>query len=156
MESCHARRGWRRFSRGVDRFHRSEKPVSPLGHSLDKPRSGSGILQRLSQLIDGGIQAVVEINKSVIRPEFLAEFLPSNHLPRPFQKERQNLKGLFLQTNPGAVLPQFSCGKVCLEDPKTDNSGSMTSRRRGHAAMPRSLALTGLQWCRACQPPTPS
>ena len=114
------------------------------------------IAEYSSQLIDGGIQAVVEVNKSVIRPEFFAEFLPGYHLSRAFQKKRQNLKGLFLQTNSGAVLSQFPCGEVCLEDPKTDNPGSRVGRRRGHAAMPRSLALAGLQCCRACQPPNPA
>jgi hypothetical protein len=40
----------------------------------------------------------------------------------------QNLKGLFLQPDPDASLPQFSGNQVDLEDPKPDGR-----RRRGDA-----------------------
>ena len=40
---------------------------------------------------------MIEVNEGVRRPEFIAQFLSSNELSRPFQERRQYLKGLFLQ-----------------------------------------------------------
>jgi hypothetical protein len=65
---------------------------------------------------------MIEVNKGVRRPEFVAQFLSSNQLSRPFQERRQYLKGLFLQFYPLSPLAQFPGVEIDLESAEADDS----------------------------------
>ena len=51
---------------------------------------------------------MIEIDKGICRPEFPAQLLSSDHLPRPFKEGGQHLKRLFLELyllSPPAQFP---------------------------------------------------
>ena len=79
--------------------------------------------QRIAQPLDGGIQAVIEVNEGVRRPESAAQFLSGNHFPRSFKQRCQYLKGLFLELYLLSPLAQFPGLEIHLERTETDNSG---------------------------------
>ena len=65
---------------------------------------------------------MIEANEGVRRPEFIAQFLSSNQLSRPFQERRQYLKGLFLQFYLLSPLAQFPGVEIDLEGAEADDS----------------------------------
>ena len=44
------------------------------------------------------VQAVIEVDKGIGRPQLLANFFPGNHVARPLEQQRQYLEGLFLES----------------------------------------------------------
>ena len=58
----------------------------------------------MAQLGDGRSQAVVEVHKGVSGPELLPQFLAGNEFSGVFEKQCENLKGLFLKLNLDSVL----------------------------------------------------
>src|SRR3982751_2661187 len=88
--------------------HWCQKPVSSPRDGLHK----RGVLRRIPQGVpqtpDRCIQAMVEIDIGVRWPEPVAQLLPRDDLPRPFQKFGQHLKRLLLQLDLEAAAAQFS------------------------------------------------
>jgi hypothetical protein len=74
---------------------------------LDEARRVGGVAQGLSQLIDRGVQAVVEVNEGIRRPDLGAEFFPIYYFPRVTEQDAENAKGLFLQFDPQSLLMKF-------------------------------------------------
>jgi hypothetical protein len=102
---------------GVPR-HGSEKPVPTAGKRLDEARVFRGIAQGVAEAFDGGIEAVIEINEGVSRPQLGAQLLPGDKFARPVQEKRQDLEGLVLQPDLGAVPAKFPGAEVSLKYPK--------------------------------------
>ena len=61
-----------------------DKSVSDPGQRLDISRLCRGIVQRVTKFFYRGIQAVLEVNKSVHRPQLLLHLLPCNHFAGSF------------------------------------------------------------------------
>jgi hypothetical protein len=110
------------FARWGGAVHRSNEAITAAGERLNKDRSVCRFAQRIAQPLDRGIQAMIEVNEGVRRPEFIAQFLSSNELSRPFQERRQYLKGLFLQFYLLSPLAQFPGVEIDLEGAEADDS----------------------------------
>src|SRR5581483_6386413 len=80
-----------------DSFHGGQKAVATAGEGLDKTRTRRGVAQGLPQFVDDGVEAVVEVNKSIGRPQPLADFFAGDQISRALQQHEQNLEGLLLQ-----------------------------------------------------------
>jgi hypothetical protein len=102
---------------GVPR-HGSEKPVAAAGESSNKPGIFRGIAQGVAEAFDGGIEAVIEINEGVSRPQLGAQLFPGDQFARPGQEKRQDLEGLVLEPDFGAVPAKFPGTEVSLKYPK--------------------------------------
>src|ERR1700676_5578754 len=78
----------------------SEETISPARHGFDEP----GILRRISkgvpQAANGGVQAVIEIDEGIRRPEPLAQLLAGHDFAGLLQKLREYLERLLLQLDP--------------------------------------------------------
>jgi hypothetical protein len=74
---------------------------------LDEARRVGGVAQRLSQLIDRRVQAVVEVNEGIGRPDLGAKLFPIYYFARVTEQDSENAKGLFLQFDPQALLMKF-------------------------------------------------
>jgi hypothetical protein len=74
------------------------------------------------QPLDGGIQAMIEVNERVRWPELAAQFLSSDYFARPFKQRRQYLKRLFLELYLLSLPAQFAGAEIDLERTETDNS----------------------------------
>ena len=57
-------------------FHRHHQAVAAARHRLHVLRLFRRVPQRQAQLLDGGVDAVVELHNRVIRPELLTDLLP--------------------------------------------------------------------------------
>jgi hypothetical protein len=131
-------------ARGCDRHNRGQlslaslisirpangrkEPVATARHSLYKRGILSGISQGIAQAPDRGIQAVVEVDIGIGRPEAVAQFLPSNDLAGAVQKFGEYLKRLLLQLDLGPIPAELSC--VQIEFKNSEPTG-----RRGSVAV---------------------
>jgi hypothetical protein len=62
----------------------------------------------LTQLLDGTVQAEVEINERILRPKSFLQLFASHDLPGTLQEHRQYLKGLILKLDPQPGFSEFS------------------------------------------------
>jgi hypothetical protein len=89
-----------------------DKTIAAAWERFDVAGIVRGIAERFTEAHDGGIQAVVEINESVTGPEALLQFLASDHFAAMFEKDGENLAGLFLKFYPNAMFAQFAGAEV--------------------------------------------
>src|SRR5712692_11768566 len=94
-----------------------EEPVAATGNGLDEARILRRVAQRFTNLVDGFVEAVIEVDDRPA-PKFLAQLLPGYQLSGFFQEHRQDLKRLLLQPDAQAALCQFAGSKIDLEDTK--------------------------------------
>ena len=62
-------------------FQLTDESISPPRQRLDKARTLRRIAQHFPNLVNGGIQIVVDVDKGV-RPEPVLQFVPSHDLTR--------------------------------------------------------------------------
>jgi hypothetical protein len=73
----------------------------------------------VAQLLDGGLNAVLVLDDGAVRPQHLNDLIVRDHVAGALQQEPENLKGLLLQLDLGAVAAQFTGLEVQLKDPET-------------------------------------
>jgi hypothetical protein len=86
----------------------SDEAIAFSGYGFDVERLVGRIAQSFPELHNRSIQAVIEIDEGIGRPEMLAQLFARDHLPGVFEQQEQNTRRLFAQLNKGAVAPQFS------------------------------------------------
>src|SRR5205085_881179 len=99
--------------------HRSNKPVSPSRHGFNKSWILRGITQHLSQPHDGRVQTVVEIYKSVARPQCIAQLFPAYDLAGMLQQNCQDVTRLLLQLDLQPLSSQLMGAQIKLEKTKS-------------------------------------
>ena len=75
------------------------------------------------QLPDSAVRPIIEVNKSVRRPEFATEFLSRNHVTRMLQQKLEHLEGLVLKPQADAVFAHFTRMQVHLEGAEAQPTG---------------------------------
>jgi hypothetical protein len=106
--------------------YRRDEAVATAGQGLNKARAFRRVSQRLPQFVDGRVEAVVEIDKRICRPDLRTQLFPSDDFPRSSQQNLQNKKRLLLQLDTRTLLAQFAGAQVDLEDPKPQQGGRST------------------------------
>ena len=107
----------RKFRWGLDG---TDEAVTALGKGLDPTRAIRGIMQSIAQAIDGGIQAMLEIDKSVRGPEQRAKLFASDEVARVVQEHLKDLKGLCGNADALPVAEQFPGREIGLKRAKTN------------------------------------
>jgi hypothetical protein len=74
----------------------NEQTITVPRDRLDEPRIVSRITKCLSQSSDGGIEAILEVNKGVGTPQGRLKLLPCNNLAATLQQCEQDVIGLLL------------------------------------------------------------
>src|SRR5208282_3554847 len=97
---------------------RRDETVSAAGQGLDESRARCGIAERLAYLVYRGIQAVIEIDEGVGRPDFFAQVVAGDNLTGILQQGSEDLKGLFLKPDASAVLAQLSGVQINFKNAK--------------------------------------
>ena len=109
-----------------------KKAISAAGNSLDE----GGILSRVTKSVAhapyGRVEAVVEVNECISRPQAMAQIVASDDFSRLFQKQRQYLERLLLDLDLDAAPAEFAGVQVKFEDAKATRarrlgSGSVTA-----------------------------
>jgi hypothetical protein len=111
------RRG-RRFRWGLDS---SNKAVAAARERLDPTRAVGGVVESVAEAIDGGVEAMLEIDKGVRGPKQGAELLASDKVTRVVQQHLKNLKGLRGNTYALPVAEQFPGREIGLKRAKTNS-----------------------------------
>jgi hypothetical protein len=99
-------------------LHWSEKTVAATGERLNEARVFRGIAEGIAEALDGSIETVIEINEGVGWPQFGTQFFSRDQFARAGQEQRQNLEGLVLEPDFGAVPAKFSGAEVSLKYPE--------------------------------------
>src|SRR5207247_3958121 len=84
------------------------KAIAALGYRLDEARVLGGIFEGLAQPVNRLVQAAIEIDKGVGAPQLLLQFLTGHRLSGSLEQHGQDLKGLILELDLEALLPQFA------------------------------------------------
>jgi hypothetical protein len=73
-------------------------------------------------VVDCLVQATIEIDKRIARPEVLLEFVTRYYFARVCQQEPENLERLVPQFEPQALFAQFARVQVDFKHPKADRA----------------------------------
>ena len=117
-------RGRRGLFRRRKAGHGSDESVAAAGQRLDEPRHIGRVPERISQPANRGIQAVLEVDECLGRPQSLPQLLAGNELAGTIQQRLEHLKRLFGKTDPDAALPQLAGPQIQLERAKADDGSS--------------------------------
>ena len=82
-----------------------------------------------ADLVHGRIQAVVEVDKGVGRPEQVAQLFAGDHGAGAFEKYGEHLEGLPLQAEFDAVFAQFARTEIEFKDAEARDAGSVLRKR---------------------------
>src|SRR4051812_39188080 len=98
--SSRFRFGWgcgsRNRSFSADNF--GNEAVAAARECLDVTRIARRIAERVTQFVDGCVQAVIEVNEGVRRPKLEAQLFTSDEFAFAGKEHGEHLKGLLLQT----------------------------------------------------------
>ena len=100
-------------------LHGGDEAVSAAGEGFDVTGAGSGISQGFAHLVNGSVEAVVEVDEGVGGPELLLQLFARDDVSGMIEEQSEHLEGLALQAQLDATLAQFSRAEVELEDSET-------------------------------------
>ncbi len=86
------------------RFHRRDESIPPMRYRLNVKRVFRIVSQRRPKFLDDRVDTVLEVDKGIGRPEFLANLLARHKLPRPLQQKTKGSEQMFLKLDPCSVL----------------------------------------------------
>ena len=135
-------------------IHCRDPLVSDTGNSFDVSRILGRIAEGLPQLVDRGVEPVLEIDESIISPNLLAQFIAADDMVGAFEQGHQDLERLLLDLDPDTMLPQLSGYAVNFEGAKS----RVFLRLRMHDAQlsigPITRFIRGREPCAATPQPT--
>jgi hypothetical protein len=103
-------------------LHRSNEAIASAMQRRDEARIVRRVAQRLTDLADPRVEAVIEAYEGVSGPQLPLEFLSPYYSARPLQQHGQDLEGLFLKPYPQAALAELSRSEVKLENSGADQA----------------------------------
>jgi hypothetical protein len=113
-----------------DYFDRRDEPIPAARQCLDEARIRRRVVQRVSQAADRVVQAVIEFDERIRRPQRPLQLLAGDDAHRVFDEQLQHPKRLVRHPNPQAALTQLTSVEVSLERAETQR---VTTRAVGHA-----------------------
>src|SRR6202000_2155785 len=111
------------------RFEGMKKTISAPRQRFDKPGRIGRVAHSLANLPDAEIQALLEVDESVVAPDTLADFGARQNLSTTPYQEFQYPKGLRRQLDTLAVSSQLSRTRIQLEYVETKNCLRFTHRK---------------------------
>src|SRR5262249_2216010 len=129
--------------------HRGSRSISHDGadESIPAPRQGLDearifrrVSQRLTDLVDGGVQIVIDVNERV-RPQALSQLFPRDNGARLLQQNCQHLERLASQFQSHSRLAQFLRLKVNLNRSKANCLAGADLWDSSGASIGKSLTL---------------
>ena len=98
-----------------NQLHRRDEPVTTLGQRLDETRVFRGIAEGLAELVHRFVEAVIEIDPGVRRPEPLPQLLAQHDLTVSLEKHLQDSEGLVLESDLHATLAHLARAQVYVK-----------------------------------------
>jgi hypothetical protein len=105
------------------RIHRSfvqrgNKAVTTTWHGLNEGGIFGRIAQSSAEFADRDIHCVVEVSKTVFRPDTGLQFLARDQVSRVLQQNLQYFEGLVLEFDAASGLADLSGGEIGFKRPK--------------------------------------
>jgi len=104
----------------ADFFDPGYEAISTPRQCLDVARRVGIVVEHLAQLLDMRVQAVLEVNKGILRPEMTPEFLAGHQLAGPVEEKRKHSDRLALDLELQAAFPELGRPLVEFEGCKTE------------------------------------
>ena len=101
-----------------DSRNRRDEPITSPRERLDEPRTFCTVSECVAQLLDRGVETVIEVDNRVRRPQSFAQGFARHDLSRVLQEHRQHLKWLLLQLQLEAIAAQLARFNVDVEGPE--------------------------------------
>jgi hypothetical protein len=98
----------------------SDEAVAALGKSFDEAGIVGFVGKGVAELVDGGVEAVLEIDEGVFGPEAFLELLAGDDEAGLFQEDGENLEGAILDFQADAGFAQFTGEQIGLVGAETD------------------------------------
>ena len=96
----------------------TDPPIAPPRHRLDEPRVLRGVAERLAEPVHRAVEAVIEVDEGVRRPEAGAQVVAADELALPLEQQPQDLDRTAAQPDPQASASQLARADVQLERPE--------------------------------------
>jgi hypothetical protein len=87
----------------ADEFDRKDETITLPRKSFNEVRVPRVVAERAAQLLDGCVQAQVELDECIVGPELLLELFAGNQLAGPFEQQGENAKGLLGDSDPNPL-----------------------------------------------------
>lgn len=104
-----------RNSFGCDEFDGGDEAVAAAGEGLDEARVAGGVAEDLADAVDGGVDAVVEVDEGAIGPEGAGDLVAGEDLAGVLEEQKEQLKGLGVELEAKALAAQLAGGSVGFE-----------------------------------------
>ena len=85
---------------------------------LDKAGVAGTVSQGFADAVESGVDAVIRINKGIVRPQATRNFLAGDQVPWALEEHEQDLKWLRIQLDAKSPAAQFARGGVRFERTK--------------------------------------
>jgi hypothetical protein len=96
-------------------LHCCNKAVSATRKGFQKAWPLGRVAQGLSHFADGGVQAIVEVDKGIVLPQALVKFFAAYDLARVSGQVRKQFEGLPLEAHHGTIAMQLPGTQINLE-----------------------------------------
>ncbi len=93
-----------------------DEAVAAAGEGFDEARVARLIAQGFADAVDGGVDAVVEVDEGAVGPEGAGYFIAGEDFVGSLEQHQQDLEGLDVELDADALLAQLAGGGVGLED----------------------------------------
>jgi len=101
----------------------NEETVATLRKCFDKTRCLGGVVEGGAYFVDGGAEAVVEIDEGIRGPQFVADLISGDDLAGTFEKHNQKIEGLRLKPDFMALAAQLTRVKMRSKRTEEDDFG---------------------------------
>lgn len=98
----------------------SNEAVSSAGQCLDVAGIARGFAERFPQLLNRRVDAVIELDHGIVRPQLQPDFLAQDHLTGMVEQHHQDLEGLLADPDFDSVLTQFTGTGIGFERAEAD------------------------------------
>jgi hypothetical protein len=89
-----------------------DEAIAAAGDGLNVARAVGRIAENIAEFFDGAVQAGFEVHKGAGRPQLLLQLFARDNFTGMLEQELKDSKRLLGKAKPGAVLVQFTRGRV--------------------------------------------
>ena len=124
----------RRTGSGIRTIHGSNESITAACVCFDIAGMLRRVTQRRPQSFNACIQAVIEIDERLSRPQSVPQHFTGNQLPGPLQEHLEDRERLTFQADAHSVFAQFSRDGAEFVNAETNDTRPL---RNGHPALVR-------------------
>src|SRR5207253_6392605 len=96
------------------------EPIAALRQRLDEARVFGRIAQSLTEPVDGGIEAVIEVDERVSRPQTLPQLVASDDIAAALEQQDEDVERAAAQLHAAPLFHELARAAVNLEHPEPE------------------------------------